>query len=346
MSRICLGLLALLLASTVLSAQPNKNFTVQQWSGGPQYNAKGKQFERCAASMKNDAGVAVAYSVDRSFNWQLGLSNPAWDFVPGHKIRLSINSGDDDFRDLLASATTNRILAIEVNDPIALFDRLRTNRSMRVQAGGLRWDFPAIEGNEVMAALVVCVLQQGSRPARSTSAATNSEKPLQLTPSSDPRNESKAIMAGLLSQINLTGVQYVRPSNVFPVGRTDSAWRKETITGTLTVVPGRKFDQQTIGRDLLNDAAQPCRGQLFVIATSGTVDGTPMARAFVSCRDFVDVVSAYYFAIPRAAGGYYQVGTIKSGFEVGPLRIAEDLDLKIRSVVVGVVARHGAPAEQ
>jgi hypothetical protein len=346
MSRICLGAFALLLASTALLAQPNKNFTVQQWSGGPQYTAKGKQFERCTASMKNDAGVAVTYSVDRNFNWQIGFSNAAWEFVPGHKIRLTINSGDDDFRDLSATATTNKTLAVELSDPIALFDRLRTNRLMRVQAGGLRWDYPSAEGNEVMAALVACVLQQSPSPRRSKSSTTKPERPLQLTPSSDPRSESKAIMAGLLSQINLTGVQYVRPNNVFPVGHTDSAWRKETVTGTLTIVSGRKFDQQTIARDLLNDAAQPCRGQLFVIATSGTVDGTPIARAFVSCRDFLDVVSAHYFALPRAAGGYYQVGTIKSGIELGPVRVAEDLDLKIRSVVVGVVARHGAPAEQ
>jgi hypothetical protein len=346
MSRIGLGAFLLLFASTSLSAQPNKNFTVQQWSGGPQYAAKGKHFERCAAGMKNDAGVVLTYSVDRNFNWQIGFSNPAWEFVPGHKIRLTITSGDDDsFRDLPASATTNKTLAVELSDPIALFDRLRTNRSMRVQAGGLRWDFPAAEGNEVMAALVVCVLQQMPSPRRSKSGTTNSERPLQLTPSSDPRSESKAIMAGLLSQINLTGVQYVRPNNVFPVGHTDSAWRKDTVTGTLTVVPGRKFDQQTIARDLLNDAAQPCRGQLFVIATSGTVDGTPIARALVSCRDFVEVVSAHYFAIPRAAGGYYQVGTIKSGIELGPVRVAEDLDLKIRSVIVGVVARHGAAPE-
>src|SRR5689334_3772562 len=107
MSRICLAALVLLLAGTTVSAQPHKKFTVQQWSGGPQYAAKGKQFERCTASIKNDAGVALIYSVDRNFNWYLGFSNSAWEFVPGHKLRLTINSGDDDFRDVAATAMTN-----------------------------------------------------------------------------------------------------------------------------------------------------------------------------------------------------------------------------------------------
>ena len=118
------------------------------------------------------------------------------------------------------------------------------------------------------------------------------------------------------------------------------------VTGTLAVMANRKWAQETIAHDILNGSAQPCRGHLFVIATPDTVDRVPIVRSFMSCRDIDHTISAYYVALPRNAGGYYQIATLKSGLDFGPKRIAEDLDLKIRSVVVGVVARHGAPAEQ
>ena len=82
-----------------------------------------------------------------------------------------------------------------------------------------------------------------------------------------------------------------------------------------------------------------------MIAASETVDLTPISRSLVSCRDIDVLASAYYLALPRAAGGYYQIATIKSGLEFGPKRIAEDLDLRTRSVIVGVIARHGQIAK-
>ena len=334
----------------VLSIRPSvaqpKTFSVQQWAGGVHFNAKARQFESCTASTKNQAGITIRYSVDRRFQWQLGFANPNWDFVVGHKIRVTIQTGDDNFRNLVATAMTDNSLAIEVTDPIALFDRLRTNRVMRVQAGGLNWDFSSIDSNEVMATLVSCVLQhtsRGRKPRRNT--ATTSGKPLQLAPSTDTRSEAKAIMANVLAQIGISGFQYVAPSNAFPVGRADTAWRKDMVSGTLAVMADRKWAQETIAHDILNGSAQPCRGHLFVIATPDTVDRVPIVRSFMSCRDVDHAISAYYVALPRNAGGYYQIATLKSGLDFGPKRIAEDLDLKIRSVIVGAIAKHGSAAE-
>lgn len=333
--------LTMLVASSPSAAEPAQTFTMPQWTGRAMVNAKTKQFELCSASSKNDAGIIVTYSVDRRFNWKLAFSNADWDFVVGHRLRVTIRTGDDDFRDLGAIATTGKSLEIEVVDPIAFFERLRTNRSMRVQAGGLNWDFPAMESNEVMAALVGCVLQQTPRGARSKPSNPVSGKPLQLAPSVDRQSETSAIVASLLAQIGLTGFQYVASGGAFPMGRADIAWRKDSVTGTFSIIADRTGDHETLPHDILRGSAQPCRGQLFLIATPSTVDRTPIARSYVSCRDIGDVVSAYYLAVPRVAGGYYQFATIKSGLEFGPQRLAEELDLRIRSVIVGVIAKNG-----
>jgi hypothetical protein len=321
-------------------AQSNRFFDLPQWTGGPQVNPKSKQFERCSASTKNDSGITINYSVDRNFIWQVGFANPNWDFGAGHKLRVTIRTGDDDFRNLIATATTNKTFTIEVSDPIALFDRLRTNRSMRVEAGGLHWDFSTSDTNEAMAALVSCVIQHTTRGARKKSAAPTSGKPLELAPARDTRSEAKAISASILAQIGLTGFQYTAPSAAFPVGRADAAWRKDGVTGVLSVMSDRKWDHDTLAHDILSGSAQPCRGHLFVIAAPSTIDRTRIARVLLSCRDVEQAVSAYYLALPRAAGGYFQIATLKSGIELGPQRNAEDLDLRIREVIVGVIAKH------
>src|SRR6185436_12806064 len=240
----------------------------------------------------------------------------------------------------------NKSFEVQTADPIALFERIRFNRSIRVQAGGLAWDFPAIDSNEVTAALVDCVLQHTPAAPRSKSNNSVASKALQLVPSADPRTESRAITTGLLAQLGLTGFQYVAPGNAFPFGRTDTAWRKEMITGTVSVVMDRKWDQGMSPFEIFNGNTQVCRSQLFVIATQETVDRAPIARNFISCREIGDVVSGYYLALPRAAGGYFQIATIQAGLQLNTKRIAEDLDLKIRSLIVSVIAKHGASAEQ
>jgi len=338
-----LGLvLTMLVANHPSVAESARTFNVPQWTGRTLINAKTKQFEVCSASSKNEAGIVVTYSVDRRFNWKLSLSSPGWDFIVGHRLRVIVRTGDEEFRDLAAIATTANSLEIEVIDAIPFFERLRNNRSMRVQAGGLNWDFPNLESGEVMASLVGCVLQQMPRAARAKTSTAASNKPLNLGPAADPRSESNAIAAGVLAQIGVTGVQFVSPGNTFPIGRADAAWRKDTLTGTVAVMADRPWNPETITSEILTGSAQPCRGQLFVIAAPATIDRTSITRSYISCRDISDVVSAYYLAVPRAAGGYYQIATIKSGVEFGPRRMAEDLDLRIRDVVIGVIAKHGS----
>ena len=339
-------LLVLLALSHQAFAQGGRQLNVPPWVGGANFQSKSKQFENCSASFKNERGITVSYFVDRRFNWRIAFSNPDWDLGVGHKLRVMIRTGDEDNRNLEMVATSNKSFEVSAGDPIALFERIRFNRSIRVQAGGLAWDFPAIDSSEVTAALVDCVLQHTPAAPRSKSTNSVASKALQLVPSADPRTESRAITTGLLAQLGLTGFQYVAPGNAFPFGRTDTAWRKEMITGTVSVVMDRKWDQGMSPFEIFNGNTQVCRGQLFVIATQETVDRAPIARSFISCREIGDVVSGYYLALPRAAGGYFQIATIQAGLQLTTKRIAEDLDLKIRSLIVSVIAKHGASAEQ
>src|SRR5262245_15948167 len=69
---------------------------VGTWSGGPQFDARTRQFERCSATQSNGSGTNITFSLDRRFTWGLGFSNPAWTFISGHSLGLILTLGKSD----------------------------------------------------------------------------------------------------------------------------------------------------------------------------------------------------------------------------------------------------------
>src|SRR3954467_7653301 len=45
------------------------------WSGGPSFNPSSKKFDYCAATLTNNEGISVSYSVDHQFHWRLAFAN-------------------------------------------------------------------------------------------------------------------------------------------------------------------------------------------------------------------------------------------------------------------------------
>src|SRR5262249_44796497 len=231
---------------------------------------------------------------------------------------------------------------MQVRDPIALFERLRTGRSLRVQAGGLSLGLDLADSDDVMYALVRCVAQQLPRkPAPRTSPAAPA-RPLQPLPPADvdAHSESQALIKDLLAQIGLSEYRLVAASEVPFAYRHDAAWKKGPLGGTVSLLPAdRAASPENLANDIWLSGSQSCRDRFVLITASETVDQTALSRVFTLCRSPEGPITTYYLLVPRPDGGSYLVSTINTGLEFLTSRPAEQLDDRIRPLIVGVIAR-------
>jgi hypothetical protein len=327
-------------ASQNATAAASKVFAIQRWTGTAHVNDKTKQLEQCAASANNDSGVAVTYTVDRNFAWKLSFTGATWDFVVGHSFNVSLRIGEEQTRAQRAIVTAAKTFEVAIDDPIGLFERLRTSQSLRVQAGGLSLAFDVADSDEVLPALVRCMAQQMSRRTPATPAAA--ARPLALNPSVDAAGESQALATDMLARIGINDVRYV-PAKEIPVPyRADVAWKTGAVgiggaVATQPSTPAASVEALTAA--LFNSREPVCRGSMFVITASETVDQTPMARVFTACRTLEGTASSYHLVLPRASSGSHLVSVIGSGYGRIASQPVEELDGKIRAVIVGVMAR-------
>ena len=338
---IVAGLL-LIASCQAASAAAVKAFTVQSWSGSAFVNDKTRQFEYCSAASKNESGMTMSYSVDRQWAWKLAFSSPNWGFAAGHAFNVTLKIGEEEYRSQRALVTGERNFEMQVGDPIALFERLRTGRNLRVQAGGLSLVFDLVDSDEAIYALVRCVVQQMPRRQTPKVPATASARPLPLTPTTggDARSEAQALAREILTQLAVADYRFIAPSELPFAYRPDAAWKKGPIVGTVSILPAeRATTADTLANEILGSSSQACRDRFFLIAASETIDQVQASRVFTLCRSPQGPITSYYLAVPRSEGGFYLVASINTGFEFLTSRPAEDLDNKLRPIILGVIAR-------
>jgi hypothetical protein len=68
----------LLACHTVAFAKPIRLFNVANWKAGAYAKDATDQFSHCAASARYKSGITVYFSINRSFEWSMGFSNPTW----------------------------------------------------------------------------------------------------------------------------------------------------------------------------------------------------------------------------------------------------------------------------
>jgi len=316
-----------------------KKFSFQNWTGTASFNNASRQFERCTAIAKNENGISISYSVDPRFRWKLSFSHDNWSFIAGHGINANLTIGQEEYRGQRATITDGKTLEIQVDDPIALFERLRTGQELRVQSGGLVLAFSLAGSDEVLPGLVQCVTEQVNRRTRAASSTQGPHRPLQLKPASEPKAEVRSIAEAILREIGLTGYQFIRPKNVSRPLIEHVAWQKEMIMGSVSVVSTTEsLLVERAPDNTLSVDGQNCTGKLFLIAASD-VGQTSVSRTFAACHSLGGTMFSYFFTIPRGEGGFYQIVTRNTGLQFGSRRPAEELDNRIREVAPGIIAR-------
>src|SRR5262250_1112216 len=166
-----LGLLGAFVTAPLAAAAPAGKLQIGGWSGGPQFDSRTGQFERCAASLNNGSGTTITFSIDRNFGWGLGFSNPSWSFGRGHSFGLALTIGKQfQIRQHALAVGVDR-LELQLDDSLTVFARLRVLPQLKATAGGMVVAFELRDSEEIMSALAQCALQQTlpapPRPAKS-----------------------------------------------------------------------------------------------------------------------------------------------------------------------------------
>src|SRR5215831_7769375 len=171
LSTFAFGLLGAMATNPAVAAAPAGTLQIGAWSGGPQFDSRTRQFERCAASLNNGSGTTLTISIDRNFGWALGFSNPSWSFGKGHSFGLILTIGKQfQIRQHALAVGVDR-LELQLDDSLTVFARLRMLPQLKATAGGMVVAFELRDSEEIMSALAQCALQQTlpapPRPAKS-----------------------------------------------------------------------------------------------------------------------------------------------------------------------------------
>ena len=341
-----------LATAAVATAAPSAGaLQIGSWSGGPQFDSRSRQFERCTASLNNGSGTTLTFSIDRNFRWGLGFSNPSWSFGRGHSFGVILTIGKQfQIRQTALAVGVDR-LDLQLDDSLTVFARLRVLPQLKATAGGMVVSFELRDSEEIMSALARCALQQTlpapARPVKSKNPPRPAD-PLQAIERSDAmRAEASEIASDLLSFANIRDAR-VLANNQTPDDLTATAhaiWRTGHVVGTVSIVPAaRSAGLAALATDLVRYGSAKCTGRFFVAAMPDQVERVAVLRLFTSCQAEPATSSIHHTLVARAAGGIYLLTVMIDRVEyIGAMQgSAEDLDDKIRTVLPGVVARAAA----
>jgi hypothetical protein len=317
--RSAVACLYVLMLANSAHAAPVRNFNVAGWTAGVYTDRSGK-FTHCAASFRyDDSGVTVIFSVNRSYNWAMGLFRPGADLKDGGRVDLGFTIGTDQPFPVRGIARGTDLLEISFEDS-SLFARFSRGYHVTITDGKRAQVFDLTSASQVLPALVTCVTSQlnGGRNQPAT--------PAPRQPSNDAvRAEAARLAANLLSHAGIVGFTLLEPDELDEL-KADAAWKTDSVLGTVVVAPELAAEQMpaiAIGAD-----AKICKGTFF----SGSLpeESGIGARVFTTCQTGNDNITVYYLSVPRRTGGIYVVAIASSGGE----QPAKEADADIRKAVL------------
>jgi hypothetical protein len=337
---------ASVLVSQGAYAATTKPFHIASWSGGAISNDQTRQFERCSANLTNAGGVTIIYSLSAQYSWSLAFSSPAWGFSKGDSFNVVLRTADRDDVRQRAIAVTNQLVELQLDDSIALFDRLRRRGQLQVVAGGLNFGFELNANSEVLAALMQCVAQQRPVPRNAKPITPFSSPPVPAQPAANPdparRSEAAELAADIITYAGIHGASVLAP-NESPGVRADAVWKVATaVTGVVSILApdsGTKLDDMPAR--LIAGDSQACHGEFFSAAVPEVIEDTRVMRIFTACYTAPTTTTIYYVAVKRNEGGLYLLAIKSSGIErleAAP-QPAKEVDGAVRGVIIKVLSK-------
>ena len=348
---VFVSFLSIAFAFETALANPTKKFQIANWSGGPTFDERTKQFSDCSAETSNSRRISISYSVNRKYLWSLTFYNSDWNFSPGHSFNVNLRINDREMPNQRAVIMGTNRLKVQLINSIAFFDALRTAGKLQVHTGGLTFDFNLNASNQVLVALVKCVTQQSNRSRSSVSknrAVKRPEANKSPAMTADPTivAEATALATQLTTYLNIDKSQVLAPKDIPREVEGAAVWKAGAVLGTVDIFgsnSGATIDD--VPSNIVDQDALKCQREFFAAAAPDLLNRSNVVRVFTTCRMASTTAFKYYLGIPRGKGGYYLLRTSTDEFE-SPLlihRSAKDLDDKISAVIMTILSKFEFP---
>lgn len=331
-----LRLLSAMLA-TALSLGPHaspgatlENFHVGNWLVGAYSDDSTGQFSHCGMSASYRSGILMIFTIGRDFRWYVDFYDPQWALTPGASYDLTMQIDGRGQIPARATALTTQMVAIPLQDNVALFERFRHGYQLRVDAAGRNFFFNLDGTARGLTAVLNCTHRYvaAATPSLDSNPFIASSGQPGATGRASLRAEATTFAANLLSQAGVSGFRIMQ-ENETPKewANFDVVWTAPAVIGMVDIIPSQatlRVDE--IRANIVASDARSCKGKFASGAVpEGDSNGQSGAGEFFTACDAAPAGWAvYYTLVPRSNGGFYLVGTIGSGTNTEPARTAED----------------------
>lgn len=311
-------------------AEVIRNFKVGGWFAGAYTASNSREFSHCAATANYNSGISVTFSINKSFAWSMGFSNPAWRLSPQQVFDIAFVVDDMSPLTAKAVAISGTMVQVHLADSVELFSRFRRGQLLRVAGANQVFSFNLTGTSQLLPALLACTQNRGIAPQLAANPFEKREAP--KTPTGDNSNntaEAITLAANLLSLAGAQGFRLLAPTDM-PEIKGDARWIDGNTFGTINVLPTASTDDlKNLSGYLIGADAKTCKGAYFSGALPDE-DKAIITRVFTNCQMNGDKpFTTYYLAMPRKAGGAYVISTIAIGSE----QPAKEKDNLLRSAV-------------
>jgi hypothetical protein len=132
-------------------------FSVGNWSGGA-YSVPGSMaFDHCAASAEYKSGIALIFAVSRTFQWSMGMYNPAWQLAQGtsYQITYAVDGSGPTIAKAVAIGPSQVEIPLAPN--VTLFQRFMHGNQLTINAASDHFLFDLTKTIELLPDLLRCV---------------------------------------------------------------------------------------------------------------------------------------------------------------------------------------------
>ena len=146
----------LLAAGAAANAEVIQRYSTGSWNITA--NATNGAFQNCVASGQYGGGAAVLFMLTRTFNWGIGITNPAWSWRTGSEGDVTYWVDSYARRRSRARALGPNELMILLADSQQLFHEIRGGNTMYFEPTGAKGFSITLVGTSVaLNELLVCV---------------------------------------------------------------------------------------------------------------------------------------------------------------------------------------------
>jgi len=180
-----------------LAKGPIQTFQIGNWQGGSYTDDNTGIFSHCAAYVSYpSSNITVIVTVERNYIWDISFGRPAWNFIIGELVPVSISFDSVGPFQLNAEAKTNYFITVTMPNSDVAIEAFKAANLMHLSIAGQIHHFNLLSSSILLPTLSKCVAQN-SQASGIAAAATNPSSTI-APPTPKPNPEAKAAQDKLL----------------------------------------------------------------------------------------------------------------------------------------------------